>query len=241
MQDVYKTVQTNRNTQVDRARVRCERLHRAAANYNTGDHVWLLNEANQKGQPKAYKRQWKGPYRILDRTGPSTYVIEYVTPRGKQVSKTVNAERLKTGSPRKNMTIQIARTVATQTNEHADTQPPRTDIQMTQKPNPTAAVSPSDDDPPAAMSPDQPQLPTPVDKQTTEATVATESNPQTTTTSNKQATIQTSTNKVPLDDRDSRQVGKYSLRNKLNNPQLQTINEARMVRFDNPPQQQFRL
>jgi hypothetical protein len=62
MQDVYKTVQTNRNTQVDRARIRCERLHRAAANYYIGDHVWLLNEANPKGQPKAYKRQWKGPY-----------------------------------------------------------------------------------------------------------------------------------------------------------------------------------
>ena len=240
MQDVYKTIQTNRNTQVDRARIRCERLHRAAANYNVGDHVWLLNEANQKGQPKAYKRQWKGPYRILDRTGPSTYVIECVTPHGRKTSKVVNAERLKTGSPRKSMTVQIARTVSTQTNELATPQPPHTDRQIKQSSSPTVIITATNDDPPAATSANQPMT-TFADEQTPETNTTPKSSTQTTTTTDQQALTQSHVSTEPNDYHKSRQVGKYTLRNKLTDAQLKAVNQARMVRFDNPPQQQFRL
>jgi hypothetical protein len=98
------------------------------------------------------------------------------------------------------------------TNEHADTQPPRIDIQTTQNSDPTAAISPPDDDPPAAIPPDQPR-PIPAYKRTNEATMATESSPQTTTTSDKQTLTQTHANTGSVDDLKSRQVGKYSLRN----------------------------
>ncbi|PAA84541.1 hypothetical protein BOX15_Mlig014170g1 [Macrostomum lignano] len=58
-----------------------------------GQLVMLSNPAVLKGQSKALRRRWLGPYRVLERLGPVTYRIS--KPAGRRRSTVVHHDRLK--------------------------------------------------------------------------------------------------------------------------------------------------
>ena len=94
----YKVVGENRDVMVDKAVVNHQRSIRAA-NYVIGDVVWLLDATLKKGQSKAFKKNWVGPYNVVEILSQSNYVIQSQAKPGQR--KVVNTERLKLSKKKK--------------------------------------------------------------------------------------------------------------------------------------------
>ncbi len=57
-----------------------EKLRRLLV-YNSGDIVWLRDERFDTrigGMPRTFAHPFKGPYKVINRIGPATYVIRAV-------------------------------------------------------------------------------------------------------------------------------------------------------------------
>ena len=63
-----------------------------AMEFKVGDHVWLYVPALKPGKMKKLSTLWRGPYTVIDRTGPVNYCIQLI---GSMTTAIVHRNRLK--------------------------------------------------------------------------------------------------------------------------------------------------
>ena len=88
----YKTVISNRDKQMDHAKVLHDRHIRPSA-YVPGDFVYMLDETVKRGECPKFKRKWIGPFVVIKKVNEVDYQIKPKDRKGK--SRTCHANRLK--------------------------------------------------------------------------------------------------------------------------------------------------
>ena len=80
MPDAYKQVSENKDTAVERNKVRHDRKVRACK-FSVGDYTWVLDTATLKGVSKKLSHRWKGPYRVIGVIDEANYKLKTLTGR----------------------------------------------------------------------------------------------------------------------------------------------------------------
>jgi hypothetical protein len=93
LNNAFETVRSNRDFKVDQQKFYYDRKSRAA-NYNIGDLVLLKDVTVKPGTAAKFKKNWKGPYKVIEKVTDLDYKIKQVNKRGK--SLIVHVNRLKT-------------------------------------------------------------------------------------------------------------------------------------------------
>ena len=71
----YEIIRQNKDFQVDKQKFYHDRILRQSE-YTVGDKVKFLDKATKKSDAKKFKRKWKGPCDVIERTSPVNYKIK---------------------------------------------------------------------------------------------------------------------------------------------------------------------